>query len=244
MANQGFSIPQGTWIEQGGTPTISFYKFIFNLWNQAAAAGIPNGTIYSNISGVKAPPTANTLTAVMDALIASTRGALAVRGAASWGGLALGAVNTLVGSDGTDTKFRTLTAVLDAVIGSGEGTIAVRGAASWQALALGTTGQALVSDGTDLVAALVSQLAATITLAAAGTITTAAGGLTVGSFSGDVTVGSGTGTTTLGTSGGTLKTGQTVAAAAVPANFSATHIITIKDGSGTTYRIPADSAAW
>lgn len=171
--------PPAPWILPDGSPTITFFKFMTNLFNSTPAAGTPNGTIQSNITGTVATPTGNTLTAILDALIGSTRGSIAVRGAVSWGG-------------------RTL----------------------------GTAGKALVSDGTDLVYDLVASLAATVTLAAGATITTVSGDLKLDSAT------------------HTLQLGTTMTNAGVPAAFSATKILAIKDGSGTTFYIPAAAAAW
>lgn len=43
---------------------------------------------------------------------------------------------------------------------------------------------------------------------------------------------------------GRLRLGQTFAPAATPANFTATHMIELKDSAGTVWRVPARSAAW
>ena len=53
----------------------------------------------------------------------------------------------------------------------------------------------------------------------------------------------GEGTVTSGANG-LIRVGTAVTAAAVAANFSASHYIPIKDGLGTTYYLPVDSAAW
>jgi hypothetical protein len=81
----------------------------------------------------------------------TTRGDLFRRGASAPERLPVGATNTVVGFDGTDTIFRTLTAILDAVAGSTRGMLLYRGAASWGALTLGASGKFLKSDGTDSV---------------------------------------------------------------------------------------------
>jgi hypothetical protein len=120
----------------------------------------------------------------------------------------------------------TLSAILDFGIGSVRGEIAYRGSSAWGVLALGTTGKALVSNGTDLTYALVASLAATVTLAAPGVITTVSGDLKLDSAT------------------HTLQLGTNMTAAVTPASFSATKILAIKDGTGTTFYVPAAAAAW
>ena len=43
---------------------------------------------------------------------------------------------------------------------------------------------------------------------------------------------------------GLIKTGYASTAATTPANFTADRILTFKDSSGTTYRIPCRASAW
>lgn len=61
-----------------------------------------NQTILANITGGVAPPTARTLSAILDIIIGNTRGMLVVRGGAGWVALALGASGTWLRSNGTD----------------------------------------------------------------------------------------------------------------------------------------------
>ncbi len=227
MTQTAFSVPfPKQWILSDGSPSVAFYKFIVDLFNSTSGAGIAPGTLLGNITAGTSPPIANTLSAILDALIGSVRGDLISRGAGTWGALALGANNTILGSNGTDATYLTVTAVLDSAIGSTRGEIAVRGAANWQALALGSTGKALLSDGTDVTYGLVASLAATVTLAAAGTITTAAGDLLIDSATHN------------------LQLGTTAAVATIPATFVADHRIQIKDGAGATYYIAVSNVAW
>lgn len=81
--------------------------------------------------------------------ITTTRGDVITRGVATNGRLALGATNTVFGSDGTDAVWRTLTVILDAVIGSTRGMLIARGAAVWQSLTVGAANTVLKSDATD-----------------------------------------------------------------------------------------------
>lgn len=110
---------------------------------------IDDNRISANISGAPAAPAGYTLTAILDALMGSTRGQILARGASAWQTLSVGAANRVLKSDGTDPSYATITSLLDSVIGSSRGTVAVRGASSWQALTVGTAGKVLVSDGTD-----------------------------------------------------------------------------------------------
>jgi hypothetical protein len=105
-----------------------------------------NGGILSRLSNAVG---FNTLSALLDAAIGSTRGMLAARGASTWGSLSAGSANSVLKSDGTDPGWGTITALLDAVIGSTRGMIAKRGASAWESLSVGTANQVLKSDGTD-----------------------------------------------------------------------------------------------
>lgn len=89
--------------------------------------------------------------ASLDAIFGSTRGQILVRGASAWAPVNLGAANTVVSSDGTDTKTQTITALLDAAFGSTRGMSLVRGASTWGTLAVPVSGNVIGSDGTDLV---------------------------------------------------------------------------------------------
>lgn len=61
-----------------------------------------NNTIRSNISGGSAVDAANTLTAILDAVLGSTRGMLLVRGTANWQTLSIGTNTQVLTSNGTD----------------------------------------------------------------------------------------------------------------------------------------------
>ncbi len=241
-----FKVPGAKqWIQADGSPTIEFFKFITNLFNATSGTGVATKTLQANISGGVAPPSASTLTAILDNIIDNVRGDIIVRGATVWQKLVLGANAALLSSNGTDLVYQTLSVILDAKIGSTRGQLAVRGAATWGALSLGTTGQALTSNGTDAVYALVASLASAVTLATgAASITTAGGDLTVQSSTGNVLLGSGTGTVTVGTTGGTTKIGQNAAVATVSAAFIADHRIQILDGAGNTYYVAVSNTAW
>jgi hypothetical protein len=88
-----------------------------------------NQTIKSNISGGVATPSDNTLTSILDNVIGSSRGSIAVRGAANWQALALGTNTQVLSSNGTDLVYaaggsgsslitrRTITATDTVVVG-------------------------------------------------------------------------------------------------------------------------------
>lgn len=143
-------------------------------------------------------------------------------------GVANGTIISNVSGTNAGPQANTLTTVFNALVSNSRGAIAVRGVSDWGGLSLGTTGKALVSNGTDLTYALVASLAATVTLASGSpaVITTAGGDLKLDSAT------------------HTLQLGTTFTGASVPANFSAAKVLAIKDGSGTTYYIPADTATW
>lgn len=65
----------------------------------------PPGTLKANLQASTGAVTDQTLSAILDALIGSTRGALLVRGASTWGPLALGANGTTLQSNGADAVF-------------------------------------------------------------------------------------------------------------------------------------------
>lgn len=150
------------------------------LWGPVTLAAVSDATILSNVSGGSASPSANTLTQVVDHDTGgAARGALFVRGAASWGNLPLGTSNFVLTSNGTDVVWSAIslaslgniadatilsnitggsappsansfTNILDHDMGSSRGDIIYRGAANWAALLLGSTGQMLRSNGTDI----------------------------------------------------------------------------------------------
>ncbi len=155
----GPAITWGSCAGSGGTGTIT---------SLAAAAGIvlspdpivSTGTVglaaiadlrvMANISGGSLAPSANTMTATLDATIGSTRGSLLERGGSGWTGLAPSATaNSILISNGTgaDPGYSTLTALIDAAIGSTRGSILYRGASGWAIRVPGTSGYALISQG-------------------------------------------------------------------------------------------------
>lgn len=78
--------------------------------------------------------------------ILTTRGDILRRGGLQPERLALGAGNTVLGSDGTDASWRTIAQTLEG-LGSTRGQIAYRGASAWSVLAPGTAGQVLQTGG-------------------------------------------------------------------------------------------------
>lgn len=75
--------------------------------NDVALANIATLNLLANITGGSAAPIANTLTAILDAIIGSTRGQILVRKAAAWQALNLGLNNQFLKSDGTDALWAT-----------------------------------------------------------------------------------------------------------------------------------------
>lgn len=109
--------------------------------NLASAAAT---TVLANITGGAAVPTANTITQLLDALIGSTRGMIAVRKTSAWQSLALGANNTYLKSDGTDLVYSAIAAGGDVV---GPASATNNGFAKYD----GTTGK-LIKDSAAVVA--------------------------------------------------------------------------------------------
>lgn len=68
-----------------------------------SSSSIANNLILSNISGGPAAPVGNTITALLDALLGSTAGDIALRGASSWGVLAAGSAGTVITANGAGT---------------------------------------------------------------------------------------------------------------------------------------------
>ena len=73
----------------------------------AVAASAPGGTVKANLLGSTANVTDATFTQLLDAIYGAgaARGAILVRGASTWGGLALGASGNTLQSNGTDLVF-------------------------------------------------------------------------------------------------------------------------------------------
>lgn len=64
-------------------------------------ATIATSSLLSNITGSTAVPTANTLTAILDALFGNTQGGILYRGASAWAFLGPGSLGTVLTSGGT-----------------------------------------------------------------------------------------------------------------------------------------------
>ena len=79
----------------------------------------------------------------------TTRGDIAYRDAASTTRLALGAINRILMSDGTDAAWTALSTVIDNAIGSTRGDLLKRGTSTWGVLGVGSANSVLRSDGTD-----------------------------------------------------------------------------------------------
>jgi len=82
----------------------------------------------------------------LDEAFGPAEGNMLFRGASLWQSLAIGAVNTVMCSTGSEPFWRTLTSLLD-TFGNTRGSILYRGAAGWAALGPGAAGLALKSNG-------------------------------------------------------------------------------------------------
>lgn len=211
-------LPQ-QWINPDGSPTVAFYKFIYNLFGASTGGGVPAGSIQSNITGGVASPVANSLSSILDAVVGNVRGDLLYRSGTLWVALPLGSANFALTSNGTDAVYAAVVKSIGGVSG----------------LSFSSTGGAVsVGFGNSVVFAA----------GAPSVLNNEGGDLAIRSFTGNVQVGNQTGTVTLGTNGGIIKAGQTSKAAAVAANFSASRFITIQDATGTLFFVPAAAAPW
>jgi hypothetical protein len=93
------SISAGSGLSGGGTIAAT---------RTLSLASVADKSILANISGSSAAPSAQTLSAILDAAIGSTRGMIAVRGASLWGSLAIGSTGRFLKSDGTDPSWAAL----------------------------------------------------------------------------------------------------------------------------------------
>lgn len=66
-----------------------------------AIAPIADATALANVSGASAPPTATTVTALLDKAIGTTRGSVVHRGASTWAALTPGTAGTVLTSNGS-----------------------------------------------------------------------------------------------------------------------------------------------
>jgi hypothetical protein len=72
-----------------------------NAVTNSKLATAADGTIKSNISGVTAAPSDNTISAVLDKLLGSTRGSVIYRGASGWAALAPGSAGDVLTTQGS-----------------------------------------------------------------------------------------------------------------------------------------------
>jgi hypothetical protein len=100
------SVTAGTGLTGGGT--IAATRTI-------SLAPVADKSILANVSGSSAAPSAQSLSAILDAAIGTTRGMIAVRGASSWQALAVGASGRFLKSDGTDPSWAVIPAGGDLV---------------------------------------------------------------------------------------------------------------------------------
>ena len=100
--------PPNPWINPDGSPTLTFFNFITSLFTSAGGGGASNDTILANIAGVVAPPVANTLTAILDAIVGNAEGNILVRGPTIWAALALGPNKQALLSNGTTVAYGTV----------------------------------------------------------------------------------------------------------------------------------------
>ena len=107
--------PSGTAHSTGLVPDPGAVAGTSKFLREDATFVVPSGsgtaadkTIRSNISGGVAVDADNTLTAILDSIIGTTRGNIVVRGASVWAALALGSNTQVLQSNGTDLAYATL----------------------------------------------------------------------------------------------------------------------------------------
>ena len=89
-----------------------------------AASSAANLTINSNISGAPASNTANTLSAILDAVLGSAAGTVLVRGASGWTAASAGTAGQLLTANtGAAPSFQTLAALLSSLPAMADGTV-------------------------------------------------------------------------------------------------------------------------
>jgi hypothetical protein len=89
-----------------------------------------------------------TLSAILDAVLGSTRGMVIRRGSSAWEAYAKGAAGTVLSPDALDPAWTSLSDVIDTAIGSTRGAILYRGASGWAKLDPNTAGHVLTDGGT------------------------------------------------------------------------------------------------
>jgi len=141
----------------------------------AAMGSIANNDILANISGISAPPIANTLTAVIDSAIGAVQGDMLYRNGTVWTVLAPGTSGQVLVTGGASANPSwadaplvsipsgdmlanttgssgfpagvTFTSYIDFVMGNTQGDILYRNGSNWTVLGPGTAGQALITGG-------------------------------------------------------------------------------------------------
>jgi len=163
------SVSAGTGISTGAGPITGA--------GAVSLAAIASLSLLANTSGASAAPVPTTVSALLDAALSATQGAVLYRGASGWAGLAPGTSGQVLTTSGASANpawanaaagapianlnllanisgasaaasGNTLSNILDAVIGSSRGTLLYRGASGWVGLAPGTAGQYLQTAGT------------------------------------------------------------------------------------------------
>lgn len=148
-----------SWMNVAGTGTVTSVTFSNGLTADinpcvaactASLANIADDRIMANVSGGAAPPTANTLSAVLDATAGSAQGSLLMRGAATWAPLTPGTNGYALLSQGPgfDLAYGQYSIANLTLAGQTQGDIIYFNGTNWARLGVGTSGQAL-SGGTD-----------------------------------------------------------------------------------------------
>ena len=127
------SITAGSGINTGGAP--------ITATGTVSLASIADDTILANVSGSSAPPTAQTLTQLLDGILTNARGTLLTRMSAGWVGLAPGTNGYFLRTNGAGADV-----AWDAPAGSGTVTSVATGA--------GLTGGPITGTGTVALAAI------------------------------------------------------------------------------------------
>ena len=90
-----FTVPSNVTLTATGSGTLATYPA-----TNANLATMAAGTIKSNITGSTTTPSDNGISAVLDSLLGTTQGTIAVRGASTWGALATGTAGYVLQTNG------------------------------------------------------------------------------------------------------------------------------------------------
>jgi hypothetical protein len=130
MGASGVGHAAGAVPDPGGSAATTHFLREDATWQIPPGGGltaIANLDLLANISGSSAVPTATTVTALLDAVVGSTQSDLIQRGASTWGVLAPGTADQVlgVGHTGGALEYKTITAGANVTITPTAGTITI-----------------------------------------------------------------------------------------------------------------------